>query len=184
MNRNISEDDKMKSNYAEYIVKKKADGSVVAKRFAIILCAVVLFGAGVALFLGKIKMPVAIVPLALAVGVLTWFLWRFTSIEYEYIVIGGTVEFSKIFGERQRKLIEEVKINDFDKVAPYENCKSDADSIANKSYYCISPKSENLYCIVTSADGNKRVIFFNATKKSLDAIRYYKASVVDYGNLK
>ena len=184
MNRNISEDEKMKSNYAEYIVKKKADGSDILKRIGVIVLAIALFGAGVALFLGKIKMPVAIVPLALAVGVLTWFLWRFTSVEYEYIVIGGTVEFSKIFGERQRKLIEEVKISEFEKVAPYEACKSEADAIAAKSLYCASLKSDNLFCIITAAGGNKRVIFFNATKKSLDAIRYYKASVVDYGNLK
>ena len=94
MGYNISEDEKMKTNYAEYIVKKKADGGIIMKRVGIIALCIAVFLAGCVLFLSVVKLPVAIVPLIIADMALTWYLWRFANVEYEYVVIGGTVEFT------------------------------------------------------------------------------------------
>lgn len=186
MGYNISEDEKMKTNYAEYIVKKKADGGIIMKRIGIIALCIAVFLAGCVLFLSVVKLPVAIVPLIIADMALTWYLWRFANVEYEYVVICGTVEFTKVYGERQRKSIEEVKISDFDKVAPYEKLrdeisKFDKDAV---SYYCASVDSENLFAILMTENGKKRAILINVTKKTLDAIKYYKANAVDYGDVK
>ena len=170
MNRIISEDEKMKTNYAEYIVKKKTDGGIILKKTGIVALAVLLFLAGCFLFLSVVKLPVAIVPLIIADMALTWYLWRFANVEYEYVVIGGTVEFTKVYGEMQRKPLEEVKIADFDKVAPYDKVRDDVAKIGKEN--------------VMSAGGRKRAILINVTKKTLDAIKYYKANVVDYGGVK
>lgn len=186
MNRIISEDEKMKTNYAEYIVKKKTDGGIILKKTGIVALAVLLFLAGCFLFLSVVKLPVAIVPLIIADMALTWYLWRFANVEYEYVVIGGTVEFTKVYGEMQRKPLEEVKIADFDKVAPYDKVRDDVAKIGkeNVTYYCASPDSDNLFAILMSVGGRKKAILINVTKKTLDAIKYYKANVVDYGGVK
>lgn len=186
MNRIISEDEKMKTNYAEYIVKKKADGGIIMKKVGIVALSALFFLAGCFLFLSVVKLPVAIVPLIIADMALTWYLWRFANVEFEYVVIGGTIEFTKVYGEMQRKPLEEVKIADFDKVAPYDKVRDDVAKIGkeNVTYYCASPDSENLFAILMSVGGRKRAILINVTKKTLDAIKYYKANVVDYGGVK
>lgn len=184
MNRQISEDDKMKSNYAEYIVKKKSDTKLVLSKLGIILIGVAVFALGAFLLLSLIKLPVAMVPLCLIDGVLMWYLWRYVNIEYEYIVISGTIEFYTVYGERQRKKLFEIKISDIEKVLPYEDSKDIAKGIDDVTSFCIAVPSENLFCIIVNENGKKRVIYINAIKKALDAIRYYKASAVSYGSLK
>ena len=184
MNRSVSEDDKMKSNYAEYIVKRKGDGKLLFRKIGIIILAAALLFGGCYVFLSVIKLPVAIVPLCLAVGVLAWYLMRFANVEYEYIVIGGTIEFYAVYGERQRKKIDEIKIADIERVVPYDTAKEYLNGITDCAEYCESMNSENLFCIILSDNGKKRAVFFNVIKKSLDAIRYYKANAVDYGNMR
>ena len=111
----VPEEEKLRSNYAEYLVKCTGKKTLFTK-FSIVT------GAGavilLALFFVVPRVPVSLVPILLGVVAFSWYLWKFTHLEYEYIIISATVEFHRIYGESYRKKLVEIKTSDIEKVAP------------------------------------------------------------------
>lgn len=179
--RNISEEDKMRANYAEYLVKRKLDKANLLKRIGIILIAIVLLSAGAFVIT---KMPPAAIGIFVAVAALVWYLWRFTNVEYEYIIIQGTVEVYKIYGEKDRKLILEIKTQNIEKVAPV----SENPTVLDGKYDIVTDISsgnskDELYYVLYSDENGKGIIYLNVIKKTLDVFKYYRSTAVSYGNI-
>ena len=182
MNRNISEEDKMRANYAEYLVKRKGDTSLLLKKIGLIVLAIVILVAGYVFLISR--MAAFMLPLVIGTAALVWFLWRYTNVEYEYIIISGTVEVYRIYGERARKKILEFETKSIEKVAPVEKHPEVKNGTYNVVTDCSSgDKKDELFFVTYTGEHGKGILYLNVIKKTLDVFRYYKASAVEYGNI-
>lgn len=179
--RNISEEDKLRPNYAEYLVKINGKKTTLIK-VGLIFFTVLLLVAIIAILS---KFPMAMLPICVGSMALCWYLWRFTCLEYEYIIISATVEFHKIYGERYRKKVYEIKTTDIEKVAPVAAHPEvmDAD-YAEIHDFSDGKRGEDFFYILYNGEKGKSIIYINVIKKTLDVFKYYKSSAVEYGNIK
>ncbi len=182
MNRTISEDDKMKSNYAEYLVRVRKNGKLTLRKLGIILLALLLIGAGFIFVISK--MAAFMLPIVVGTAALCWFLWRYTSVEYEYIIISATVEFYKIYGERDRKKILEFATKDIEKVAPLSAHPEVSSETYAESYDFTDGTGKDVFFVKYSGEKGKGIVYINVIKKTLDAFRYYRSTAVEYGDVK
>lgn len=180
--RNISEEDKLRSNYAEYLVKRGGLKTTLMK-VAIIVGAIAVVALA---FMFVLRwLAAAMLPIFIGVMALSWFLWRFTCLEYEYIIISATVEFHKIYGERYRKKMHEIKTADIEKVAPVSLHPEVMDAEYAEIYdFSDGKHGEDFFYILYNGEKGKSIIYINAIKKTLDVFKYYKSSAVEYGNIK
>ena len=180
--RKISDEEKLRPNYAEYLVERK-DSKSLLKKAGIVLGALVLI---VLEFVFLANFPWAMLPLLVGTMALCWFLWRFANLEYEYIIIQATVEFHRIYGERSRKKVHEIKTSDIEKVAPVAEHPEVKDEQYAEVYDFSDGKNnhDTLFFILYNGEKGKSIIYINAIKKTLDVFKYYKSTAVEYGNIK
>ncbi|MBR3995729.1 MAG: hypothetical protein IKI97_10675 [Clostridia bacterium] len=174
----FSSEESLRSNYAEYLVKHSGKKTTLIK-------AAIIAGAVVAVALAILLVSAALVPVLIGVIALGWYLWRFTQLEYEYIIISATVEFYRIFGEDYRKKLLEIKTSDIEKVAPLYAHSEVMNSEYSEIYdFSDGKHGEDCFYIFYNGEKGRSIIYINATKKTLDVFRYYKPSAVEYGNIK
>ncbi len=179
--RNVSEDEKLFSNYAEYLVKRK-DAKTIFSKICLILMTVVII---VAVIVVLASFPWAMLPLCVGTMALTWYLWRFTNVEYEYIIISATLEIHKIYGERVRKKIFEINTRDIEKVAPlYAHPEVKDGSYDSLLDISDGKDGEDLFYVIYNGENGRGIIYLNVIKKTLDVFKYYKSQAVEYGNIK
>lgn len=181
--RTISEEDKMRSNYAEYLIKRNDMKTKLTKAGLVLFTILLVAGIGTVLFV--LNFAWAMLPLCVGTMALCWFLWRYTCLEYEYIIIQATVEFHRIYGERSRKKIHEIKTSDIEKVAPVAAHPEVMDADYAAIYdFSDGNHGEDFFYILYNGEKGKEIIYINVIKKTLDVFKYYKASAVEYGNIK
>lgn len=181
--RTISEEDKLRSNYAEYLVRRKGGKSILIKA-AIVVGAILVVALSFALVLKWVA--AAMLPIFIGTMFAAWFLWRYTCLEYEYIIIQATVEFHRIYGERNRKKIHEIKTADIEKVAPVIAHPEVMDADYAEIYDFSDGKhgGDDFFYIIYNGEKGRSIIYINVIKKTLDVFKYYKSSAVEYGNIK
>lgn len=178
--RNISEDEKMRANYAEYLVKR-CDSKILLTKISLVLLAFVIVVA-IVVFLSAF--PWAMLPLCVGTMALIWFLWRFTCVEYEYIIVSATVEVHRIFGERSRSKLFEIKTSDIEKVAPLSaHPEISGQKFVEVTDITSGKAKDETYFVLYNCEGGKGIIYLNVIKKTLDVFKYYRASAVEYGNI-
>lgn len=171
------------SNFVEYIVPMKNNASLLLKKTAIIMLAVVLSVGGAVFILNSPLVPIMVVYLVL-VGILTWYLWQFVSIEFEYAIVMGEIEMDIIYGQRRRRRIAAAKIKDMTLIAPYGSeyeREINASDINKRIFAASSLESPDTYfCIYNDEKNGKTILIFEATKKTLNVMKFYnsKATVV------
>ncbi len=182
--RTISEEDKLRANYAEYLVRRKSAKSLLIK-VAIILLALVVVAFSMMYIFPKFS-AAAMLPIFVGTMALCWYLWRYTCLEYEYIIIQATVEFHRIYGERNRKKVYEIKTSDIEKVAPVNVHPEvmDADYAEIHDFSDGKHGGDDFFYIIYNGEKGKSIIYINVIKKTLDVFKYYKSSAVEYGNIK
>ncbi len=181
--RTISEEDKLRSNYAEYLVRRNGIKSIFVKA-AIILLALVIVVFSMVYVFPKFT-AAAMLPIFVGTMSLCWYLWRFSCLEYEYIIISATVEFHRIYGERTRKKVHEIKTADIEKVAPVHAHPEVMDADYAAIYdFSNGEHGEDFFYVLYNGEKGKEIIYLNVIKKTLDVFKYYKASAVEYGNIR
>jgi len=173
----------MSMNYAEYIVNARVEGKLLVRRILIALIFLALLAAGTwAVCGGIVYMP----PIELLVigicGVGFYFTNESTRLEYEYIVASAKVEFDTIYGQRRRKEIITVSLDDIERIAPF-NSETSAyikSKKIEKSYdFCSSLKSKRRYFMFGKIEGCNTVIYFDAVSKTLDVLRFFRSNIVE-----
>ena len=168
------------TNYTEYVVAQKAEGSWLTRRILLVLLYVAV---GLVWLVGVVGI-LKIWPLGMVTPLLIWmlvfFTWRYVAVEHEYIMASGTITFSDIYGRRSRRQKAEFKIKELTKIAPvtdpYKN-DYDAKDITVAYDFRGSVKSPDSYFFTFRTDAGKSgVVFFEATAKSLKIFRFYNPS--------
>lgn len=169
-------------NYTEHLVKKETDAKTLLARIGIILLSFALFGLVLFLMFGPIKIPSIAVVAVVLIIYLAMVLWSFTNVEYEYLIVSGTMSMDKIISTKKRRQIVEFKVPTAEKIIPYKDAKLDGVSVI---YGVSSPNAEDAYCaIFTTENGEKTALVFNATRKALDMLRYYNKNCVISDSIK
>lgn len=172
--------EELRSNYAEYLVKYTGKKAMLIK-------SAIIAGAVVAIMLAFFMpfMSALFIPVIIGIMALVWYFWRFTQLEYEYIIISSTVEFYRIFGESYRKKLLEIKTSDIEKVASVHAHPEVMNAEYAEIYdYSDGKHAEDCFYIIYNGEKGRSIIYINVIKKTLDVFRHYRPSCVEYGNIK
>lgn len=172
-------------NFAELTVDKIPEGKeklmkplrTLIKAVWIIAMLYAIFSiGGIFIFVGA---------LLLATG--TWFISYITTpmvqTEYRYSIIAGDIAFDKFMGGRYYKEdILRLKIADLKVIAPYSDPEkkaiADADDIVNRYKYCSEMSEPDLYFALFEENGQKSVVFFDATQKALKIMKFLNKEAI------
>lgn len=163
------------SNYAEFVVEKKVEGSYKTHRLLMILAYVLVIGVLVGVF---IKINVFLVAIAPFIGwILIFFTWPLVSIEYKYTIDNSMFNGCTLYGGKREKPMFSCKVKDFYLIAP-DNDKYSADKEAFTGAKTVSllPTEDcpdRYFALYTSETGEKSIVYFRATSQALKAFKYY-----------
>lgn len=173
-------------NSIEYAVDKKVEGKVLMLRILLIL-GYIAFSLFYFLFftMGPVKIVMLIAFLPVFLWMLIFFTWRYTDITNEYTIIsGGRFTFSQIFGNRSRKTVLETQVQDWSLIAPMSDPQYAAKAKENidKIYDARSSESapNGYFGIFKNESGQTCAVYFNATVKTLDILRWYNKTALIY----
>ena len=111
----------------------------------------------------------------LGVGALTYYLWRFTSLEYEYIILPGEMIFEIIYSQRVRKKHYTASIKNMEKIAPVNGKDMRLSDIpgATREVFCASTRTGEgtWYAVVKEEGGGKTLLLFDLAPKGEKALR-------------
>lgn len=168
------EADMLNAGYCEFLAPVRLSGKRLAARISIVLGA----AASVLLMLSFTLTTIPAVSFMLFVFILffSWFLWQFTSVEYEYTIACGEFELCKIYGARVRKTVLEIKTSDISVIVP----ASQTDILARDAqslYFACNKDDPNALCLVYTANGReKNLLVIAAPDKTRSCLKYYRRS--------
>ena len=171
-------------NFTEFTVEAKSEGKykrlkmlrmlILAVWVCLVLVLMFTVG-GVFVFVGA---------LLLATG--SWFLYYITApmalTEFRYSLLSGDMIFDKFLGGR--KYIPDllrVRVSEMTQIAPYEGdykAQADAGDIKNRYEFCSSLQASDLYFAVFTQNGEKSVVFFDATEKALKIMKFLNKEAI------
>ena len=165
----------------EFVVAQKAEGHFLRRRILFIL----MYIAYVTAFLTVGIITRIGIPLVALVPVTTWilifFTWRYVQVEYEYSYFTGALTVSRILGNRTRKKLLNVRIQELAAIFPYGEANTsriEAYGAENVIFAASSQNAENLYVALwQDAESGKRcVLFFEPNEKAIKILKYYNMS--------
>lgn len=167
------------NNTFEFVVDEIAEGSRKAKK---ILGRGIIIGIVVAFVVTCLAIKFfwgAILPLVF-LGVIMY-LWKLFNVELEYSMTSGVMTFSRIAGGQRRKKVLEIFIKDMREIAPVtDDTMAHLNSLGVEQDYRFTSSSsaDDMYYAIFDKDGKLSVVYFEATQKALQILRYYNPSTV------
>ncbi len=169
------------ANHAEHSVLVKPTAKTKLLKFGLFAGAIALF-VGVFVILSLIEMDFLLLPSSVMLIVLEvfgiWFFWKYTGIEYDYLIATGDLTVTAIYGGRSRKDIFSVKISSASVIAPYEGKPAPEESTADAVYNCVSSfEAANIvYIAFKDGDGKKCVAYIEAPQKFIKLFKFYNST--------
>lgn len=164
------------TNFTEFTVKKKAEGSIVTQKLLLILAyIVVVVLAFLSMSSGGPGMYLGIV-FFLGVLILVYFTWPFTNCEYEYVTASGEITFTTIrAGGRAKKENIKTKIKDMEIIAPYtsEYTAKYADVTKKYDFRRSVKDTDDIYFAVFTEKSGRAMVIFQCTNKALKIFKTY-----------
>ncbi len=166
------------SNYAEFSVEKKVEGSYKLHRMLMILAYVAVIGVLVGIFF---KINVFMVAIAPIFGwMLIFFTWPLVSIEYKYTVDAAEFKAVTVYGGKREKPMFSCKVREFSRIAPdngdYEEEKQEFGAQNTVSVLPTADCPDRYFGLCTSENGEKTIVYFRATGQALKAFKYYNSA--------
>ena len=162
----------MEEIFVERRVKRKVDiKGMLLRVLAVVLTVLSLC---TILFLGMLG-----VTLTILFAYLTYLVWAYTSVEYEYSFLNTELTIEKIMGQRKRKHVADYEMKEAEVVAPLTSDQVvRASTGAIVKDYSSGFKSDRLYAmIVNNADGKVKVVF-EPSEKVIDAMYHMRPNIV------
>ena len=169
------------ANHAENTVLVKPTAKTKLMKIGLIACSVALF---VLMFvvLKIVDMDYLLVPSSVMIIVLEvfgiWYFWKYTSLEYDYLIATGDIAMSVVYGGRSRKDLFKVKISSAELIADCNAIPVSDEQKAEKVYNCTSgPDAINvIYMLFKNEEGKKCIAYFEASAKVLKLLKFYNSS--------
>lgn len=166
------------SNFLEYSVVEKPNKKTKTRKAVIIASAVAVFVVLFGVLSAFASAMVVVMPMATVLIVFAAFIfWKYTKIEYDYVISGGDMQMHIVYGGRNRKELFTFKISSAELIADLAGNPTD-NSRYQKVYTCVSSmEAENiLYVVFKNGDGEKCIAYFEAPKKAFSLLKFYNSS--------
>ncbi len=164
------EPDNLNAGYAEFLTSVDTTPGVILARIAICLVSLLIIIFSMRATLNT--MPAVSFFLLVAILFVTYFVLRYTKVEYEYIIATGEFELSRILAERTRKVYLTFKTADIESVSE----GIDASAPAPLFFTC-KKNDKFAYTIVYSSNGVKKSLVISAPPKTVQCLKYYCSRV-------
>lgn len=169
------------TNHVEVAVKRKLDSELMVKKILLILLYIVFTLGFFGLFF-YIKFVQICALLPVFVWMLVFFTWRYTDVEYEYIVSSGEISVAAIYGNRVRKKMLEMKISEIERIAPYDDAeKEKLAGMEIKNVYNILREKDSpdaYFALFDLPKKGRSVLLFEKDERALKVMRFYNARTV------
>lgn len=124
---------------------------------------------------------IALVPVTL--WMVIWLTWRFTQVEYEYSFFSGALTVNRVLGNRTRKKMMEIRIQNFSSVLPVTDAnlsKIEAFAAEKTIFAASEAKAENLWVALwdDAESGKHCALYFEPNEKAIKILKYYNASAM------
>ncbi len=164
-------------NTYEYGAEQKSEGKYRTMKI-LLLIGYILFAAVyfAVIYITRIFPLGALIPIAL--WVLIYFTWRYTSPDYIYTVESGNLTFFVSYTKKKRIKKTEFKISSAVMIAPRDTSSARVSDFApQKSYSAVpSVSSKDVYTALYTDKNGKRCAFtFIATSKALKLLHFYNS---------
>ena len=166
----------------EHIVKQKVEGSLLVRKVCLVIAYIMLFTLPSFLVLSLCPMSL-VIPLIIIIASITvvayLMTWKYTSVEFEYSIFGDTISFVSIYGKKSRKGKLDVTIKNFSEIGKYTDAseKHLEEVVIDRDYLFISHLlAEHLYYGLFDEDGEKCIVYFEATDKAISLLKKYNPS--------
>lgn len=167
----------------EYAVAEAKNKALKTKKalfvVAYVLYAAAVFGIG---SITKLMLPfMCFIPLSL--WIIVWLTWRFTQVEYEYSFFSGELTVNRILGNRTRKTLTKVRIQQLSAVFPASELnQSKIEAFAAESTIMAVSEStaEGIWVALwNDAESGKRMaLYFEPNEKAIKILKYYNAAAM------
>lgn len=167
----------------EYTVAEANNKALKTKKLLFIV-GYVLYGAiilGVGA-IAKIILPLlCFIPLSL--WIIVWLTWRYTQVEYEYSFFSGALTVNRILGNRTRKKMMEVRIQQFSAIFPAgDENKSKIEAFAPEHtiFAASEAGAEGLWVALweDAESGKRQALYFEPNEKAVKILKYYNAAAM------
>ncbi len=165
-------------NFLEYSVAEKPNKRTKTIKAVIILSAFAIFVLLFSLISIFASAMLVVIPMASVLIVFGIFIfWKFTKVEYDYVISGGDMQMHIVYGGRSRKELFTFKLSSAELFADKASTPSD-DSKFDKTFYCVSSMdaSNILYAVFKNENGERCIAYFEAPKKANSILKFYNAS--------
>ena len=113
----------------------------------------------------------------LAIWMMVYFTWKFVSIEYKYVIDHSEITVFTVYGGKDEVVAFKGKVKDFELIAPNNDEYKAKVSEFGEAKVIEAVPTMNTYDIYfglhKDEQGNKTVVYFQATSHSLKAFKYY-----------
>jgi hypothetical protein len=164
-------------NYVEYITPLKEKKYIMPRRFTILGIIIALYAIA-CLLPAMINILTPFLPvLLILVSFVSWYIWRFASIEHEYVINHGEITIDAIYGRRQRKKIYTAALKNMEIVAPANGAAPKAEGITREVFAASKLSNSNTwYAIINEEKGGKTLLYFEMIEKAEKALRFYHSA--------
>lgn len=170
-------------NYLEHSVAEKPNKRTKTLKAVIISAALVVFLLLFWVLSVFAKAMIIIIPMVTVLIVFAAFIfWKFTKVEYDYVISGGEMQMHMVYSGRSRKELFCFKLSSAELFADKKQAPVD-DSKYSKAFYCVSDmNAENIvYAVFKNDDGEKCIAYFEAPKKAYGILKFYNSSAYKIG---
>lgn len=170
----------MELNNFEYGAMKKNEGAIKKRKMILLAVYVIFTGAAFGAVIASKLLPVgAIVPFLLYILVLAT--WRYTQVDYKYIIETGTLTLTRKYGNSKAKELVKFRIKSAELIAPMRDSEGKIRDFEPEVVYDALPSvaCEDAYVILFRDDNNARcAMYIEVSEASLKALRYYNENCV------
>ena len=167
-------------NTYEYTVDKKCEGVLRTNKFLLLAAYAVFFGGLCAVVFGIPLLPLgALIPLFM--WMLIFFTWRYVKVSYSYSVEAGALKLVRIYGNRTKRSLAELRLKDCALIAPLATNLDNLAAFAPSCVYDATPSresSDQYLLLATDKSGKKIAVKLQATAEALKTFKYYNQNTV------
>lgn len=158
--------------FVEHIIKRKTDLKTVLYRILAIFLTVIVFLFG-SLYLGMLGLTITVL-----IGYLAYLVFVYTSVEFEYSLVNGTLTIEKILGQRKRKFVDEFDLKNAEIIAPTFSEEIQKRETTRLLDYSSGYKSDGLYSVILTDQEGSTQVLFEPTEKMIDAMYHVRPNIV------
>ena len=180
----------MESQVLEYIVKKKNEGALLAKRIALVIGYILLFLILAIVILNFsptiLQIPFFLLDAAFC-ALVAFVSWKFVSPEYEIVFESGEMNVTVIYGKSIRRRLLSCAVNSLLEFGYYDDdayeklCRMSL----RKNFICVSSLSAPIiYYAIVDIGKDRSVIYFEADERAIKYLKQQNSAAGRAGNIK